>query len=276
MGGIAVKIRGAVAIVTGASSGIGAATAEELAKRGATVVAVARRVELLEQTVERCRRHTKASRACPMDITDRAACEELVADTVRDLGRVGIVVNNAGISLRRHAAKSSVDEIEQVMNVNFYGAVYVTMAALPGMLQHRVGSIVNVTSVAGYIPNPHESAYGASKAALSLWSHGLAVDLADSGVHVGVLSPGPIDTEIWNKDEEEAAYDGKLYPPSIVADGIAKMIETGKVHATVPRQYGLVGAFYPLVGGLMRRGLVSFQRRAEQKGRAAERPPRSK
>ncbi len=269
------KIRGSVAIVTGASSGIGAATAEDLAGRGATVVAVARRADKLAQTIERCRRHSGESRAHPADVGDRSACEELVVKTARDLGRVDIVVNNAGISLRRHAAQASVEEIEQVMNVNFYGALYVTMAALPGMLERRAGSIVNVTSVAGYIPNPHESAYGASKAALSMWSHGLAVDLADSGVHVGVLSPGPIDTEIWEKDEEEAAYDGKLYPASMVAEGIARMIETEKVHATVPKQYGLVGAFYPLVGGLMRKGLVAFQRRAEERGRAAKRPPKS-
>jgi short-subunit dehydrogenase len=268
------KIRGSVAIVTGASSGIGAATAEDLARRGATVVAVARRADRLAETVERCRRHGAPARAYPCDVSDRSACEDLVADTARDHGRVDIVVNNAGVSLRRHAAEASVDEIERVMKINFYGAVYTTMAALSGMVDRRAGSIVNVTSVAGYIPNPRESAYGASKAALSLWSHGLAVDLAGSGVHVGVLSPGPIDTEIWGKDEEEAAYDGKLYPPSIVAEGIANMIETEKVHATVPKQYGLVGAFYPLVGGLMRRGLISFQRRAEEKGRTAKRPPK--
>ena len=228
------EIRGAVAIVTGASSGIGAATAEELARRGAVVVAVARRQELLDETVKRCREHTPASRAFRADVGDRAACESVVASTLADVGCVDIVVNNAGVSLRRHAAKASVEEIEQVMQINFFGAVYLTMAALPGMLERNRGSIVNVTSVAGYIPNPHESAYGASKAALSLWSHGLAVDLVDSGVHVGVLSPGPIDTEIWEKDEEDAAYDGKLYPPSIVSEGIAKMIDREQVHATIP------------------------------------------
>lgn len=268
------KIRGATAIVTGASSGIGAATAVELARRGATVVAVARRADRLVEVVEHCKRHGTEALAQPADISDRAACDEVAAAVAARFGKVDIVVNNAGISLRRHAARASVEEIERVMQINFFGAVYLTMAVLPGMVERGRGSVVNVTSVAGYIPNPHESAYGASKAALSMWSHGLAVDLAGSGVHVGVLSPGPIDTEIWEKDEEEAAYDGKLYPPSIVAEGIAKMIESRKVHATVPRQYGLVGAFYPLVGRLMRKGLVEFQRRAEEKGRGAERSPK--
>jgi len=267
-----VNIRDTVAIVTGASSGIGAATAEDLARRGATVVAAARREDKLTDVVERCVAHAPQSRARKVDVADRNACEELVRRTIDELGRVDIVVNNAGVSLRRHAGEASVDEIERVMQINFHGAVAVAMAALPSMLARRSGSIVNVTSVAGYIPNPRESAYGASKAALSMWSHGLAVDLVDSGVHVGVLSPGPIDTEIWDKDEEEAAYDGKLYPPELVADGIARMIENETVHATVPRQYGLVGALYPLVGRLLRKGLVAHQRRAENAGRSGKRP----
>jgi len=262
-----VEISGSIAIVTGASSGIGAATAEELARRGATVVAVARRREKLDEVVGRCRSYSEGSRAYQADVADRAACSGVVESAIEQLGRVDIVVNNAGISMRRHAARASVEEIERVMDVNFFGSVCVAMAALPGMLERRRGSIINVTSVAGYIPNPHESAYGASKAALSLWSHGLSVDLSGSGVHVGVLSPGPIDTEIWEKDAEDAVYDGKLYPPSIVADAIAKMIDHEAVHVTVPRRYGLVGALYPLLGGPMRKGLIAHLRRAEAKAR---------
>jgi len=121
-----------------------------------------------------------------------------------------------------------------------------------------------VTSVAGYVPNPGESAYGASKAALSRWSHGLAIDLHDTGVHVGVLSPGPIDTEIWSLDEE-LSYTGKLYPPEVVADGVARMIEHRLVHLTVPRHYGLVGALYPILGRPMRWGLRRYAVAADKK-----------
>jgi short-subunit dehydrogenase len=149
------------------------------------------------------------------------------------------------------------------MAVNFFAPVWLTMAALPGMIERGSGSVVNVTSVAGYVPNPGESAYGASKAALSRWSHGLAVDLHGTGVQVGVLSPGPIDTEIWSLDEE-LTYNGRLYPPQVVADGVAHMIERGVTHMTVPRRYGAVGVLYPLLGRPMRWGLRKYEERAKK------------
>jgi len=142
------------------------------------------------------------------------------------------------------------------MGVNFFGAIYLADAVLPGMMARGHGSIVNITSVAGYVPTPDEPAYGASKAALSRWSHGLAIALHDTGVHVGVLSPGPIDTEIWEHTGNE--YHGKLFPATVVADGIVRMIEKRLVHLTVPRRFGAVGAMYPLVGRPVRWGLRRY------------------
>jgi short-subunit dehydrogenase len=252
-----------VAVVTGASSGIGAAVATGLARRGAKVVAVARRKERLDAVVEACQAYSPESIACPADVSVREACEGVVAAAEDRLGRVDVVVNNAGISVHKNAARTTVDDVERVMAVNFFGPVYMTLAALPGMLERRSGSVVNVTSVAGYVPNPGESAYGASKAALSRWSHGLAIDLHDAGVHVGVLSPGPIDTEIWSLDEE-LSYSGKLYPPEVVADGVARMIEHRLVHLTVPRHYGLVGALYPVLGRPLRWAMLKYAARTEK------------
>jgi hypothetical protein len=149
--------------------------------------------------------------------------------------------------------------------------VYLTMAVLPGMLERRCGSVVNITSVAGYLPNPKESAYSASKAALSLWSHGLNVDLHGTGVHVGVVSPGPIATEIWEKDEFAASYKGKLYPPEVVAAAVAKVIERRLAHVTVPRRFGFPAILYPMLGGLMRWGLRCYDERAPQSPAAGAR-----
>ena len=252
-----------IAIVTGASSGIGAAVALDLARRGARVVAVARRQDRLEAVVERCRAHSPESVPFAADVSSRAACAEVVEATEARFGRVDMLVNNAGISVHKHASDTGADEVERVMAVNFLGPVHLTLAALPGMLERATGSIVNVTSVAGYVPNPGESAYGASKAALSRWSHGLAVDLHGTGVHVGVLSPGPIDTEIWSLDDE-LSYHGKLHPPEMVAAAVARMIERGLTHRTVPRRYGAVGALYPLLGRPMRWGLRRYGERSER------------
>ena len=180
-------------------------------------------------------------------------------------GRVDVVVNNAGIGLHKPAAETTVEEIEHVLQVNYLGAARMTMAALPGMLERRAGVVVNVTSVAGYLPNPRESAYGAAKAALSLWSHGLAVELHGSGVDVCVLSPGPIDTEIWGLDGSGATYAGKLYPPRVVADGVLSLIRRPRVMLTVPRRYGAPGVMYPLLGRPMRWGLRRYDRAAHGK-----------
>ena len=159
-------ISGRIAVVTGASSGIGAAVATDLARRGATVVAVARRKDKLDEIIETCRQHAPASMACPADVSSRGECEGVIATADERFGRVDIVVNNAGISIHRNAARTTSDDVERLMAVNFFAAVYLTNAAMPGMLERGSGAVVNVTSVAGYVPNPGEAAYGASKAAL--------------------------------------------------------------------------------------------------------------
>lgn len=260
------RITGSIALVTGASSGIGRATAVELARRGATVVVTARRESELEETAALCRAYAPDSFAVVSDVSERAEAERPVHEALSRLGSVDIVVNNAGISTRKPAADTTVEDIERVMAVNFFGAVYTTMAALPFMLDRAMGSVVNVGSVAGYIPNPKESAYGASKAALSLWSHGLSVDLDGSGVHVGVLSPGPIDTEIWEKDENPAAYAGRKFPVETVAEGAARMVEKELRHLTVPRRYGAVGVMYAMPGltRAVRRGIIRFDEKADR------------
>ena len=247
---------GKVAVVTGASSGIGAATAVRLAGLGADVVGAARRADRLMETMSACQARRPGSFGQVTDVSRRDDCERLAAAALDRFGRVDVVVNNAGVSLHRNVTETTVEEIERITAINYLGAVYLTMALLPGMVERGSGSIINVTSVAGYLPNAFEAAYGASKAALSRWSHGLSVDLFGTGVHVGVLSPGPINTEIWSAPEED--YRGKMYPPEIVADGVVRMVESRLVHLTVPRHFGAVGAAYPIVGRPMRWGIRKY------------------
>lgn len=249
-------VGGMTAVVTGASSGIGRAIAVELARRGTTVIAVARRTDPLQATVERCRRRAPGSQAVVADVSMRSECKRVVTEAVRQVGRIDILVNNAGVGLHKQAADTTVEDIEHVMQTNFFGAVHMTSAVLPPMLERRHGHIINVTSVAGHLPLPEESAYCASKAALSAWTQSLALDLASSGVHVGELSPGPIDTEIWQKASAE--YPGHLYPPRVIAVAVAKMLEEKIAFMTVPRRFGAPGAVYPLLSRPMRWGLQTF------------------
>lgn len=255
------KVRDGIAIVTGAASGIGEAVSILLAKRGATVVGVDVREEALTASIERCRRLAPGSIPRVADVASRAACEETIAAVEALFGRIDVLINNAAIGCHKHASETTADDVARVMAVNFFGPVYLTTAVLPGMLQRRRGSIVNVTSVAGYLPNPRESAYSASKAALSMWSHGMNVDLYGTGVHVGVLSPGPMDTGLWSTLETPSAYHGKLQPPTVAAEAVVGLIERESTHATVPRRYGALGALYPMLGRPMRWGLRAFDRR---------------
>lgn len=261
------KIKGTIAIVTGASSGIGAATSVRLAEHGATIVGVARREDRLAETISVCRRHADASVAHVGDVSSRAFVSEVVADAQARFGRVDIVVNNAGISPGEDPIHHAGDDAEAIMAVNFFGPVFFADAVLPGMVARGRGSIVNVTSVSGYVPTPGEPAYGASKAALSRWSHGLAVELHGTGVRVGVLSPGPIDTEIWEHTTND--YSGKLYPATVVADGVVRIIENNLVHLTVPRRFGAIGAVYPLVGRPLRWGLRRYAAAEAKRSKAA-------
>ncbi len=261
------KIDGSVALIAGASSGIGAAIAVEFARRGAIVVVTARRATELEAVAERCRSFTADSLAVTGDLAQPSDCERVVLTTREQLGRVDILVNNAGISMRRHVLDTSPADLERVLQINFLAAVHTTAAVLPAMVERGRGSVVNVTSVAGSIPNPRESAYGASKAALHLWMHALAVDLDATGVHVGVLSPGPIDTDIWDHDEIPASYRGRKYPPEVVAAAAARMVEKERAQPTVPRRFGAVGILYelPLISRAIRHGLVRFERAGERR-----------
>jgi short-subunit dehydrogenase len=261
------RIEGSSAIVTGASSGIGRAIAIDLARRGATVMVTARRQVELEATAALCREHQPRSFAIVADVAQPVDCEAALTEAYERFGGVDILVNNAGVSMHQHALDTSAADVARIMGINFLGAVNMTVPLLPHLVQRGRGSIVNVTSVAGYLPNPKESAYGASKAALHLWTHGLGVDLAGTGVHAGVLSPGPIDTEIWGKDETASSYAGAKFPPSIVATAVARMIEKETRMVTVPRRFGAVGPMYalPLFGRAVRAGLIRFEDAGQRK-----------
>jgi NAD(P)-dependent dehydrogenase (short-subunit alcohol dehydrogenase family) len=181
-----------VAIVTGASSGIGRAAAERLAQDGASVVAIARRRERLDEL------HAALPNIHPAlcDVTDHAALERVVAETVDRHGRIDILVNNAGFSYYERLVDSSLDHWRQTQAVNLEAMFVLTKLVVPHMIARRYGRIVNVSSVQAIASEPSVGAYAASKGAINAWSRSLAVDLAEHGILVNIVAPGCIHTEM--------------------------------------------------------------------------------
>ncbi len=260
------QIAGSTIIVTGASSGIGAALAPMLAAHGATVGLVARRTDRLAEVLDACREHAPASRAWTVDLADLDAAEQLIRDATTEFGDVDALVNNAAIPARIPVARLTADDVARVMDVNFHAPVRMTLALLPRWLARGSGCVVNVSSLGGRIPIAQEAAYCASKYALCGWTEVLAVDLRGTGVEVKLVLPGPIDTEIWDQPGNAPAhYDGPLIPASESAASVVDAIEgsgfeyyappefpggVGLQHDVVVNKSADPGAFVDLMGAL--------------------------
>ncbi len=237
------NIEGSNVLVTGASSGIGAALAPLLAERGATVGIVARREERLAEVLERCRQWAPASLMWVADLADTQRAAEVTLEAWDAFGHLDCLVNNAGVPMRRHASALDYDTLEWVMRVNFLAPARMMMAVLGPMLERGEGMIVNVSSVAGRLGNANESAYSASKFALCGWSEATAIDLWDSGVTIRLVNPGPIDTEIWDlPDNDDPVFEIDKIPPAEMAEGIIAAMESDRFEHYVPDMRAIVEA----------------------------------
>jgi short-subunit dehydrogenase len=229
------EIAGSNVVVTGASSGIGAALAPELARRGATVGIVARRADRLAEVLARCREHAPASRMWVADLGDPAAAETLARQMWDELGGVDVLVNNAAIPKRRRVTDLTVPELQATMATNFESPVRMALALLPRWLERDRGMVVNVSSFGGRAGILGEAAYCASKFALAGWSESMLMDLWDTGVEVRLVLPGAIDTEIWDVPGNDEPLDvGDLVPAAEVAVGIADGIEGDRFELYLP------------------------------------------
>jgi short-subunit dehydrogenase len=238
------KLEGSKILVTGASSGIGAALAPILAERGATVGIAARRANRLEQVLERCRKYSPESQMWSVDLSDLDAAERLARDAWDALGGLDAMVHNAAIPKRVHTSRMTFDDVTETMNVNFYSPVRMTMALLPEMLARQSGTVVWVSSMGGRIPIGNESAYNAAKYAMCGFAEALYLDLACTGVEMKLIMPGPIDTEIWDiPGNEPALIDIEKVPAADCAAGIADAIADDGFEYYVPPVYpGGIGA----------------------------------
>lgn len=189
----AFNVAGSIAVVTGASSGLGRRMALDLAARGAIVTGVARREGLLQQVASDMRRSSPDSGSVVCDVSDTDAFAAALADLERKHGRIDLLINDAGIG---EPAGDGVEKYRTVLETNFFAAVAGTLAVLPGMLDRGSGVVVNVSSDTGRAPGPGEPAYAASKAALSAFTESLSYSVEDRGVRLHVLYPGFVPTSM--------------------------------------------------------------------------------
>jgi short-subunit dehydrogenase len=230
------ELAGSHVLVTGASSGIGAALARLLTQRGAVVGLVGRRQDKLEEVLADCCAHGDGHRMWVADLGDLERAEQVALEAWDSFGSVDVLVNNAAIPKVRDVRRLTNADAEEAMRVNYLSPVRMTLALLPRMLERGAGTIVNVTSLGGRLPVLWESAYCASKYALSGFTEVLALDLHDTPVRVRLVIPGPFDTDIWDRPgSDPAAFQhGEKLPPEMCATGIVDAIEGDGLEWYVP------------------------------------------
>lgn len=249
------KLDGAVAVVTGGSRGIGAATARALARRGAIVGIIARDEADLAAVRATLPGRSLAARA---DITDPAAVRAAVARVSEELGPVDVLVNNAGGGAYASVLEEDPEAFERMMRLNYLGTVHATLAVLDDMARRRRGHIVNVASVAGRLGAPFEAAYSASKFAVIGFIESLAAEMAPFGVTCTLVEPGPVATSF-------AAARGvpfqRRYPRPLtsdrVADAVVASVERNRFEQVLPRWLRIGILTRALAPGLYRRGLIA-------------------
>jgi len=210
---VAFEIRGAVAVVTGASSGLGRQFALDLAAGGAVVVGIARREELLTQLAQEMQRTSPKSSVMVCDVSDTTRFATALAAIEHEHERIDVLINNAGIGEPREEGDGrGISSYRLVMETNYFATVAGTLAVLPGMLGRRRGVVVNVSSDTGRAPSPNEAAYAASKAAVSAFTESVSFDTETKGVHLHVLYPGWVPTAMG----AGAVDSGMPEPPRMV------------------------------------------------------------
>jgi NADP-dependent 3-hydroxy acid dehydrogenase YdfG len=194
---------GQVALVTGASSGIGAATAEALADGGASVALAARRRDRLETVADRIEADGGEALVVPTDITDEDDVDAMIETTVSELGRLDVLVNNAGVMLLEAVADADTDNWRRMVEVNLLGLMNATHAALPVMEDQGSGHVVNVSSVAGRQASATASGYNATKFGVNGFTEAFRQEVAEDGVRTTVVEPGLVETELQEHIPDE-------------------------------------------------------------------------
>jgi short-subunit dehydrogenase len=228
------SLKGKTAVVTGASSGIGRAAAVELARRGANLVLAARRTDRLDEVVRECEALGARAKAVAADVTSRDDCRRLIDAA----GDVDVLVNNAGFAVFDAIESAKPEDLEAMMETNYFGTVWCTQAVLPRMLARGAGTIVNVASIAGIMGYARMGGYCATKFAMVGFTEALRDEVIGRGVRVALVCPGTTETEFFVKAERgKMPGASRLIPavkPERVARAIADSAEDGHYRRIVP------------------------------------------
>jgi len=236
-------LKNKVVIITGASSGIGEACAYAFAKQGAKVVLAARSIDKLNHVKQQCEALGAPTLLVKSDVSLEEDCKNLIKQTVAQFKTIDILINNAGISMRALFVDLDLAVLKQVMDINFWGTVYCTKYALP-YLSAQKGSVIGISSVAGFKGLPGRTGYSASKFAMEGFMESLRIENLKTGLHVGVMRPGYTASNIRNaalnkdaKSQAESPFDeSKLMSAEAVADYILNMIATKKAEQVLTLQ----------------------------------------
>lgn len=221
------NIKGKVVVITGASSGLGEATARLLSAEGASVVLGARRVDRLKSLASELAGSGGKALAVPTDVTHCDQVKKLVDTAVQKFGRIDVMINNAGLMPQAPLERLKIDEWDRMIDVNIKGVLYGIAAVLPYMKQQKAGHIINVSSVAGHKIRAGATVYAATKFAVRALSEGLRLEVKPYNIRTTVISPGAVATELPNSvtDPDTARHLKKFYADTAIpADSFARAV----------------------------------------------------
>ncbi|MEM8499201.1 MAG: SDR family oxidoreductase [Pseudomonadota bacterium] len=259
-------------IITGASAGVGAAAARAFAKLGANLMLVARGEEALSKISDELSNLTDVV-TLAMDVADESACSNLVKSTVDEFGAIHCLINNAGMHRRGNVEERSAGDLAAMVDINLRAPLYLTAAALPYLTQANGAAIVNVGSLAGRMPMQGAATYAATKAGLRSFTYGLADELREQNIAVGVVSPGPIDTG-FIMDEidqvEDIVYSQPMSTAVQVADAIVELARGKDIEIAMPAVSGkltTLSYLFPKLRRGSRKRLYAMGRKNKEKYR---------
>ena len=221
------NIKGKVVVITGASSGLGDATARHLSAQGATVVLGARRVDRIQSLADELNAKGGKALAVATDVTHHEQVKKLVDTAVQKFGRIDVMINNAGLMPHSPLERLKIDDWNRAIDVNIKGVLYGIAAALPHMKQQKAGHIINVSSVAGHKITPNGAVYCATKHAVRVLSEGLRQEVKPYNIRTTIISPGAVATELPDSITEPDSAEGarKFYKEvAIPADSFARAV----------------------------------------------------